>query len=196
MSEEMKTQNVETNAPVAPKVETKVEAKAPKVEAKTEAKKPAKTEKKADEKAEVKKETKKKGTKATWVKKAKVTKTDEVKTMMDALSEKWKPVFWGRFGKKNLRKRTNPKFDKWRKPRGIDILLRKDDGALPQAGFRTPKAIRGMHPSGYQEVMVRTKKDLDAMTPAQAARIVATIGRKKKITLITYANEKKIKVLN
>lgn len=139
---------------------------------------------------------KKKGTKAAWVKKEKVKKTDDVKENQDDLLGKWKPVFWGRFGKKNLRTRKNPKYDKWRKPRGEDMLLRKDDGMLVQSGYRTPKAIRFMHPSGYREVLIQSARDFNMMKPHEAARISGTVGRKKKIALIKIANEKKIQVLN
>ncbi|MDP2666745.1 MAG: eL32 family ribosomal protein [Candidatus Diapherotrites archaeon] len=151
---------------------------------------------KKDEKLGVEKTVKKKGKKDAWVKKEKVRTEDTIKAIQGDLIGKWKPVFWGRFGKKNLRTRNNPKFDKWRKPRGIDILRRKDDGAYPQTGYRMPKTIRGKHPSGYDEVRVATKKELDSLGKTQAARIAATVGRKKRIQLITYANEKKIKVLN
>ncbi|MFH0970614.1 MAG: eL32 family ribosomal protein [Candidatus Diapherotrites archaeon] len=139
---------------------------------------------------------KKKGAKAVWVKKIKVVKTKEAKNIMELLSNKWKPVFWGRFGKKNIRTRKNEKYDKWRKPRGEDMQQRRDDGAVVNTGYRTPKATRGIHPSGYREIMVYTKKDLEMIQPTHAARISSTIGRKKRIELIQLANEKKIHVLN
>lgn len=187
------TKSVET-APVV-KAASAVEAKS---EAKKETKKAGKETKTASAAAPAtSKPVKKKGVKAAWVKKEKVQKDAKVKAASETLKENWKPIFWGRFGKKNMRKRTNPKFDKWRKPRGEDMLLRKDDGMYVQAGYRTPKAIRGLHPSGYEEVMIYSKKDLDLIKPrAQAARFAGTIGRKKRITLTQYANTKKIHVLN
>ncbi len=166
--------------------ESKAESKSSKTTAKKEEKKEVATSKPA----------KKKGTKASWVKKEKVKKTDAIKDVQDSLLGKWKPVFWGRFGKKNLRTRNNPKYDKWRKPRGEDMLLRKDDGMLVQSGYRTPRAIRGKHPSGYDEVLIQSARDFNGMKPHQAARLSGTIGRKKKIALIKIANEKKIHVLN
>lgn len=177
---------------------TKAEAKA---EVKTEAKAATKTPAKAvaakeEKKTSSNKPAKKKGTKSAWVKKVKITKNDDVKDLMDDLLGKWKPVFWGRFGKKNLRTRKNEKYDKWRKPRGEDMQQRRDDGAVVAAGYRTPKAIRFIHPSGYEEVLIQSARDFNAMKPHQAARFSGTIGRKKKIALIKIANEKKIQVLN
>lgn len=170
--------------------ETKTAAKPAKATSTTSKKEETKTPSRGSKPA------KKKGTKTAWVKKEKVKKTDAVKDIQDSLLGKWKPVFWGRFGKKNLRTRKNPKYDKWRKPRGEDMLLRKDDGMLVQSGYRTPKAIRFMHPSGYEEVLVQSARDLKNVKPNQAARFSGTIGRKKKIALIKIANEKKIQVLN
>lgn len=189
------------DAPAVEKKEVTTETVVAETKA-TKTKASAKTETKKTEKKETKndptpsKPTKKKGTKATWVKKEKVKKDTKAKETQDDLSTKWKPVFWGRFGKKHMRTRNNPKFDKWRKPRGEDMQQRKDDGAVVDAGYRSPKALRGIHPSGYKEVMVFTKKDLQSMKPTHAARISGTIGRKKKIELIKFANEKKIWVLN
>lgn len=190
------TKPVETATP-ATKTLAPVQA-APAVEAKKETKKAGKETKRASTAtAATTKPAKKKGIKAVWVKKEKVQKDAKVKATSETLKENWKPVFWGRFGKKNMRTRTNPKFDKWRKPRGEDMLLRKDDGMYVQVGYRTPKAIRGLHPSGYEEVMIYSKKDLDTLNArAQAARFAGTIGRKKRITLTQYANTKKIHVLN
>jgi large subunit ribosomal protein L32e len=179
-----------------PKVEAKVEAKAEtKTSKTTSAKTSAKKESQKKEHAS-NKPVKKKGVKAAWVKKEKVTKTNEVKDTQNELIQKWKPTFWGRFGKKNLRTRKNPKYDKWRKPRGEDMLLRKDDGMIVQSGYRTPRSIRGMHPSGYEEVLIQSARDFNSVKKNQAARISGTIGRKKKIALIKLANEKKIPVLN
>ena len=183
--------------PATPKAPAKTEAKA--APAKTDA--PAKPAAKKAAAAEVigasmNKPSKKKGKKSTWVKKAKVKKDAKTKTQQTVIGEKWKPNFWGRFGKKNLRTQRDPKYAKWRKPRGIDILRERNDGELPNSGFQTPRAIRFLHPSGYQEVFVQSKKDLDGLTPKQAARFSRTIGRKKRIELIQYANSKNIQVLN
>jgi large subunit ribosomal protein L32e len=197
---------VETKVALPTETKTKTETKTQTVSLpKGKAKAPAKEKKGEKEAKEAKvvnadptpnKPAKKKGVKSVWVKKEKVKKETNVKDIQDTLNNKWKPVFWGRFGKKILRKRSDPKYDKWRKPRGEDMQQRRDDGAVVDAGYRTPKAIRGIHPSGYREVMVFTLKDLEQIKPFHAARLSGTIGRKKRIELIKFANEKKIPVLN
>lgn len=160
--------------------------------------KPVAKAKKEDKKAETiaTKPAKKKGKKAVWVKKSKVKKDAKVKEAQEVVTGKWKPVFWGRFGKKNLRTQRDPKYAKWRKPRGIDILRERNDGELPNSGFQTPRAFRFVHPSGYREVLVQSKSDLDKIKPMHAARFSRTIGRKKRIELIQYANSKNIPILN
>ena len=171
------------------KVETKTNTKTNKTTVKI-------SPKKEENKTSSNKPAKKKGKKDVWVKKEKMKKSDDVNALKDDLLGKWKPVFWGRFGKKNLRTRKNPKYDKWRKPRGEDMQQRRDDGAVVAAGYRTSKAIRFTHPSGYREVLIQSARDFNGMKPHQAARFSGTIGRKKKIALIKIANEKKIQVLN
>ncbi len=196
------THTAPVHATPVPAQQTHTHNETKKVDAKTEAKTETKTSakaaaaKKEEKKESSNKPAKKKGKKDAWVKKEKVKKTDAVQDLKDDLLGKWKPVFWGRFGKKNLRTRKNEKYDKWRKPRGEDMQQRRDDGAVVAAGYRTPKAIRFIHPSGYEEVLIQSARDFNKMKPHQAARFSGTIGRKKKIALIKIANEKKIQVLN
>ncbi len=89
---------------------------------------------------------------------------------------------------------------RWRKPRGIDSKQRKGDksrGAKPTIGYRQPKKIRGKHPSGYEEILIKNINQLNKVNKeTQAVRISATVGAKKKQEIIKKANELKIKVLN
>jgi large subunit ribosomal protein L32e len=156
---------------------------------------PAKKETKPKEENKMAK-TKKKGKKAVWVKKEKQKKEKSILGIAEQVKEKNKPNFWGRFGKKNIRKQRMEKYNKWRKPTGIDILAKKSYGKIVQTGFRTPKSIRGRHPSGYEEVRAFSRKDLELVQKDQAVRIASNVGRKKKIELIKTANEKKITILN
>jgi len=90
--------------------------------------------------------------------------------------------------------------DSWRKARGIDSKTRKKTKSgvkSPNAGYRTPKKIRGIHPSGYEEVRVITKKDLDGLDPKRhAIKISSRVGARKRIPLIDYARNKGFKILN
>ena len=90
--------------------------------------------------------------------------------------------------------------DSWRKPRGLHNKQRKQKkakGALPKPGFGSPVAVRGMHPSGFFEVLVSTAKELEGLDPkTQAVRISATVGDKKRVALQEAALAAGLKVLN
>jgi large subunit ribosomal protein L32e len=90
--------------------------------------------------------------------------------------------------------------DSWRKPRGQHNKQReqkKAKGALPKPGFGSPVAVRGMHPSGFFEVLVSTLKELEGLDPkTQVVRIGATVGGRKRVTLQEKALASGLKVLN
>ena len=90
--------------------------------------------------------------------------------------------------------------ENWRRPRGIDSKMRrkiKGWPKCPEAGYRGPKAARGLHPSGYEEVLVYNPDDLDKIDPkTQAARIAHTVGIKKRMEIIAKATSKGIRILN
>ncbi len=92
--------------------------------------------------------------------------------------------------------------DKWRKPRGIDnkqAAHRMPSGALPSVGYKNMRSIRGIHPSGFREVLVRNLGDIAKLagkSETTAIRIAAVIGRRKRELLVKKAEELKLKVLN
>ncbi len=86
----------------------------------------------------------------------------------------------------------------WRKPRGIDNKLRikkKGYGFLPKIGFRTPKKERHLHPTGLKEVLVFSLGGLAGLKGV-AVRFSATLGRKKKATLVAEAKKLQLRILN
>ncbi|WP_409199546.1 50S ribosomal protein L32e [Methanobrevibacter sp. DSM 116169] len=89
---------------------------------------------------------------------------------------------------------------KWRRPRGKTSKMRRYEAgkpAMPAIGYRTPKETRGLHPSGYKDVLIRNMDDLEKLDPAtEAGRISATIGQKKKEVMLSKALELGIKILN
>ncbi len=96
-----------------------------------------------------------------------------------------------------------PKFKndpKWRRPKGIDSKMRlklKGKARSPSIGWSSPRAVRGLHPSGYEEVLVHNVKELETIDPTrQAARIAGTVGKRKRLMIIERAKELGIKVLN
>lgn len=114
--------------------------------------------------------------------------------------------------KRSAKNKQRPKFkrqewyrykklgEKWRKPRGLHSKYRmhwKYRPALVSIGYRGPQAVRGRHPSGFEEVLVYNVKDLDGMEPArQAARIGHAVGTRKRVEIQKKADELGIRVLN
>ena len=68
---------------------------------------------------------------------------------------------------------------------------------LPKPGFGSPIAVRGMHPSGFFEVLVSSVKELIGIDPkTHAIRIGATVGERRRIGLQEKALAEGFKVLN
>ncbi|MFQ5758480.1 MAG: 50S ribosomal protein L32e [Candidatus Bathyarchaeia archaeon] len=88
----------------------------------------------------------------------------------------------------------------WRRPRGIDSKMRKKVKGWPRSpevGYRSPKETRGLHPSGYEEVLVRNVDDVRKVDPkTQAIRIAHQVGARKRVEISAIADELKIHVLN
>ena len=88
----------------------------------------------------------------------------------------------------------------WRKPRGGLSKQRrgqKGKGPKVQAGFRTPESVRGLHPSGFEEVHVHNVDDLEGVDgDTQAVRIGSTVGARKREAIEETAEEREIRVLN
>ena len=88
----------------------------------------------------------------------------------------------------------------WRKPHGMDNKQRRNfkyRGSLVRIGHVKVNAASGLHPSGFQEVMVHNTGDLDQIdAETQAARIGATVGGRKRENIHSRADELGIRVLN
>ena len=90
--------------------------------------------------------------------------------------------------------------DKWRKPKGIHSKLRrryKYRPPLASIGYRTPKKVRGLHASGFEEVLIHNLVQLEGLNPkTQAARVGSTVGYKKRRDIEKKASELGIHILN
>lgn len=88
----------------------------------------------------------------------------------------------------------------WRRPRGHHSKLRRRMGYRPplaSAGYRGPQGVRGLHPSGFEEVAVYRPEDLDGIDPkTQAARIAHSVGTRKRLLIQDRADELGVRVLN
>jgi len=90
--------------------------------------------------------------------------------------------------------------ENWRKARGKLSKARRYQArkpAIPTIGYCSPRATKGLHPSGYQDILVCNIKDLENLDPAtQAGRISSTIGLRKREVMLQKAKELGIKILN
>lgn len=88
----------------------------------------------------------------------------------------------------------------WRKPKGIDNKVRRQDKgwpALVRVGYRGPVEARGLHPSGHYESLVYRVGDLEGLVPGRdVARIGGTVGAKKRQEILSRAKELGLRVLN
>jgi large subunit ribosomal protein L32e len=120
--------------------------------------------------------------------------TTEVKRLIQVRTDKGARFKRDGYGKKRQLS------DSWRKPRGQHNKQReqkKAKGALPKPGFGSPVAVRGMHPSGFFEVLVTSLKDLEGLDPkTQAVRLGATVGTRKRMIIQEQAIAAGLKVLN
>ncbi|MDR0767623.1 MAG: 50S ribosomal protein L32e [Methanosarcinales archaeon] len=88
----------------------------------------------------------------------------------------------------------------WRRPRGLQSKQRrgyKGKGAIATVGYGSPVLTKGLHPSGYDEVMVHNVDDLVLVDPEiEAVRIGGKVGGKKRAAIVEKCKEFNIKVLN
>ena len=88
----------------------------------------------------------------------------------------------------------------WRKPDGMTSKMRlhkKYRPSVVRVGFRGPKNTRGLHSSGFQEVIIFNINELQKVDPnKQAVRIGGSVGTKKRLDIEKKAQELDIRILN
>lgn len=106
-----------------------------------------------------------------------------------------KPEFRGPDSHK--KKRVNPA---WRKPKGLHHKVRskiKAKGKAVRVGFRGPAMVRGLHPSGFEEVVVYSEEELEKLDRTrQAIKISGRVGMKKRAAIEERARSLGFKILN
>jgi large subunit ribosomal protein L32e len=90
--------------------------------------------------------------------------------------------------------------NKWRKPRGLQNKRRLGFAGHqknPSQGYRSPREVRGLHPTGLEVVRIFNLKGLnDIDSTKEIVVISSTIGTKNKIQILEACKTKKIIVSN
>jgi len=88
----------------------------------------------------------------------------------------------------------------WRRPKGLHNKKRRHilgKGEVARVGYGSPVAVKGLHPSGFQDVLMARVQDLDELDPStQAVRIARTVGQRKRMEIVRKARSLGLKILN
>ncbi len=88
----------------------------------------------------------------------------------------------------------------WRRPRGLQSKQRRHYGyraKIVRVGYRSPARVRGLVPSGFRPILVRTSKDLEGLDGRVDAAVIArTVGTRRRLVLEEEARKLGIRVLN
>jgi len=88
----------------------------------------------------------------------------------------------------------------WRRPRGLQSKQRRHYGyraKIVRVGYRSPARVRGLVPSGFRPVLVRTGKEIDQLDAKTEAAIIArTVGTRRRLVLEELALKRGVRVLN
>jgi large subunit ribosomal protein L32e len=111
------------------------------------------------------------------------------------VKKKKHPVFkrpnYGRKSRSRIKKN-------WRAPRGIDNKMRLKIaymGGRPSIGYRNAREVRGLHPTGYPEVLAARPQDIEGKSNV-VIRIASGVGKLKRMAIEKRAAEMKLRVLN
>ncbi len=88
----------------------------------------------------------------------------------------------------------------WRRPKGLHNKKRRyilGKSGMARVGYGSPVAVKGLHPSGFQDVLMSRVQDLDELDPStQAVRIARTVGQRKRMEIVNKARSLGLKILN
>lgn len=67
----------------------------------------------------------------------------------------------------------------------------------PNIGYRSPKKVRGLHPSGLKEITITNIKEVDNLSPKEyGVKISSKVGANKRKDLIEELKKKKFTIFN
>ena len=90
--------------------------------------------------------------------------------------------------------------ESWRRPRGLQSKQRRHYGyrsVVVRIGYRSPARARGLVPSGFRPVIVRTPQELARIDAQKEAVIIArTVGTRRRLALEEAARRLGLHLLN
>ncbi|GAB4316651.1 MAG: 50S ribosomal protein L32e [Promethearchaeota archaeon] len=90
--------------------------------------------------------------------------------------------------------------DSWRRARGIDSKTRrkkKSGVKSPTSGYRSPKAVRSLHPCGLKVAKVVNERDLEDFDPKKHAIVLdRRLGNRKKLPLYESIQARGFRIIN
>jgi large subunit ribosomal protein L32e len=90
--------------------------------------------------------------------------------------------------------------DVWRRPRGLQSKQRRHYGyrsRIVRIGYGSPAATRGLTPTGFLPVIVRTTDEIARLDTAKEAAVIArTVGTRRRLVLEEVARKRGVHVLN
>ncbi|BEP17519.1 50S ribosomal protein L32e [Pyrofollis japonicus] len=117
----------------------------------------------------------------------------KVRKLLKSKKPEFLRTLWWKFPKF----KNNPK---WKRPKGIDNPIRlklKGRPPMVDVGYRSPAAVRGLHPTGLEPVIVYNAKDLDKLDPAKhIVYIASSVGLRKRMEIVKEAKSKGFRVAN
>jgi len=190
-----KTKKTSTKKPTEKKPATPKKTVEKKATPKATAKKEEKTKKEEEKEEAVEIEEKEEEEKYKVKKKPKLSKEQREKLQVRRQIKKRTPTFlreeWFRY-------KRIPR--NWRRPDGITSKMRINLKYRPskvRVGFRGPKEVRGLHASGFEEIIIHNTNELERIDPKiQAARISGSVGTRKRIEIEKKADELEVRILN
>ncbi|MHA1910159.1 MAG: 50S ribosomal protein L32e [Candidatus Kariarchaeaceae archaeon] len=88
----------------------------------------------------------------------------------------------------------------YRRAKGIDSRMRHKRNGQPvmvNKGYRGPKAVRGLHPSGFEIHYIANVSELETVNIEEEVAVIrATVGNRKRIAIIDRAKDLNIHLLN
>ncbi len=90
--------------------------------------------------------------------------------------------------------------ENWRRPRGVTSRMRKEKSGWPRkvkVGYGTKVSMRGLHPKGLVERLVRHESDLEGLDPKiHIVRLSGQLGEKKRLILLGRTKTLNVHVAN